>query len=98
NLYLAGKPDNVAADDFWRWDDTIVTLDESLVNQLVSGHPHEIGAIRGIDDVPLAPRGPGPSELCAIFVPDNYTPQRPAPLVLLLHGKGISEASELAAP
>lgn len=98
NLFIAGKPDNVSADDFWRWDETIVALDESLVDQLVSGRSHEIGAIRGIDDVPITPRAGGPSEPCAIFVPDTYTPQRPAPLVVLLHGKGTSEASELAEP
>src|SRR5437016_5762281 len=35
---------------------------------------------------------------CAMYVPETYEPDKPAPLVVLLHGKGVSESAELAEP
>ena len=98
NLFVAGKPENVPASDFWDWNASIVSLDESLVDQLVAGKFHPIASVRGTDEIVVTTAKGAPLEPCAIAVPPNYTSDKPAPLVVLLHGKGIYEASEMSEP
>jgi len=97
-LFLASKPDDATAADFWDWSTAIVALDSNLVDQLTTGTYHPISAVRGIDDIPIPTSGGGPPAPCAIDVPASYSPDKPASLVVLLHGKGVSEASVLAEP
>jgi len=97
-LFIASKPDNATVSDFWDWSTAIVAMDASLVDQLTTGTYHPIGAVRGIDDIPIPTSGGGPPAPCAIYVPANYSPDKPASLVVLLHGQGVSEASVLAEP
>jgi predicted esterase len=98
SLFIASKPDNASASDFWDWNATIVALDSSLVDQLTTGTYHPLGAVRGIDDIPIPTHASGPPAPCAIDVPSTYSPDKAATLVVLLHGKGVSEATELAEP
>lgn len=97
-LFVAGKPANASTAVFWDWNAAIVALDESLVEQLVGGTYHSLAAVRGLDDVPIASSPAGHFIPCAIDVPPSYSVDKPAPLVVLLHGKGVSEAAELADP
>jgi predicted esterase len=98
NLFIASKPNNASPADFWDWNASIVALDASLVDQLTTGTYHPLGAVRGIDDIPIPTHAGGPPAPCAIDVPASYSPDRPATLVVLLHGKGESEAIALAQP
>jgi phospholipase/carboxylesterase len=98
NLFAAGKPENVPANDFWNWNASIVTLDEGLVDQLTTANFHQAGSIRGTDEILVTEATGLPLQPCAIAVPHNYSPDKPAPLVVLLHGKGVSEASEISEP
>lgn len=98
NLFIASKPDNASASDFWDWNASIVALDASLVDQLTTGTYHPLGAVRGIDDIPIPTHAGGPPAPCAIDVPAGYSPDKPATLVVLLHGKGESEATALSEP
>jgi predicted esterase len=98
NLFIAGKPDSVSATDYWDWNAAVVGLDESLTAQLTSGATHALSGVRGLDDIPLATAKGGGIAPCAIDVPSSYSPDKAAPLVVLLHGKGVAEATEIAEP
>src|SRR5579872_1462742 len=77
---------------------TEADLDASLIGQLASGHPHNLSAVHGADDVPFRAVADGLQQPLGVFVPESYDSHVPAPLVVMLHGFSQTEADEIAAP
>lgn len=66
-------------------------LDSSLVDQLGTGSYHDVGRVRGMDDVLFRSPADNSMQPMAVYVPASYDPIRAAPLVVFLHGKTWTE-------
>lgn len=71
-------------------------LDASLVEQLATGRYHDVGSVRGMDDVLVRSPADGSMQPAALFVPSDYRPDHPTPLVVFLHGRTWTENDVLA--
>jgi predicted esterase len=76
----------------------IATLDLSLANQLLTGAYQSMGAIRGLRETLVRSSKDGTMQPVAVYVPQSYDANRPAPLVVLLHGRPQSETQLLSPP
>jgi len=76
----------------------IATLDASLVDQLSTGVLHDAATVRGVDDILVKSPVDGTLQPVALFVPESYDPSKPAPFVVFLHGRGLTEAETLGVP
>jgi S-formylglutathione hydrolase FrmB len=76
----------------------IASLEKSLIDQLATGNYRDIGSVRGLDEVLVKSPADGTMQPVALFVPARYDPQKPAPLVLFLHGRTWTEADMLGVP
>ncbi len=74
------------------------TLDLSLATQLLEGSYVGMDSIRGFGEVLVRSSRDGTMQPVAIYVPANYSPNRPAPLIVMLHGHPQSETQLLAPP
>ncbi len=73
-------------------------LDLSLATQLVKGTFAPMGSIRGLGETFVRSSKDGTMQPVAVFVPSTYSPDRPAPLVVFLHGRLQPETRLLAQP
>ncbi len=92
------RPAYETPDQFLDFANTVSILDPSLVNQLATGKRHSIGAIRGMDDVPVPSVIDNTWQPFAFFLPPSYEGSKPAPLVVFLHGAMQSEVTVIASP
>jgi predicted esterase len=84
-----------------QWSQTVrqtATLDLSLANQLLTGSFDSMASIRGLGETFVRSSRDGTMQPVAVYVPANYSPSRPAPLILMLHGHPQSETQLLAPP
>ncbi len=72
-------------------------LDLSLATQLLRRSFTPISAIRGLAETFVRSSTDGTMQPVAVYVPLNYSPARPAPLVVFLHGR-LQPESHLIAP
>lgn len=72
-------------------------LDVSLAAQLISGSYQAMNAIRGAGETFVRSSKDGTMQPVALYVPFTYSSQRPAPLIVFLHGWQQPE-SHLVAP
>jgi predicted esterase len=78
-------------------DTTLVAqLDASLVEQIVSGAYQPPAGVRGAGSLVFASSADKTMQPLAVYVPPNYDPNRPAPLIIMLHGQGQTENELLA--
>ncbi|MGB8909089.1 MAG: alpha/beta hydrolase-fold protein [Candidatus Cybelea sp.] len=73
-------------------------LDVSLAVQLMHRSYQPMAAIRGLGETLLRSSKDGTMQPIAVYVPASYSPQRPAPLVIFLHGHQQAESHLLAPP
>ncbi len=82
------------------WQDSVqavARLDLSLATQLLSQSYQEMPAIRGLGETLVRSSRDGTLQPVAVYVPSTYSPERPAPLAIFLHGRQESE-SQLIGP
>ncbi len=83
------------------WSQTvrrIASLDLSLAKQLLEASPSSMASIRGLGEVLVRSSRDGTLQPIAVYVPTSYAPDRPAPLIVMLHGHPQSETELLAPP
>lgn len=83
------------------WSQTIertAALDLSLATQLIDRSYVSMGSVRGLGEVFVRSSADGTMQPVALYVPNGYAPDRPSPLIVLLHGHPQSETSLLAPP
>ena len=84
-----------------QWNDYVrrtATLDLSLAQQLLAGEFVAPASIRGLGETFVKSSRDGTMQPVAIYVPASYRPARPAPLLVLLHGRPQAESELLATP
>jgi predicted esterase len=74
------------------------TLDLSLVEQLLDRKFVPMNAIRGLGEMFVRSSRDGTMQPVAVYVPPSYSPQRPASLLVLLHGRPQPETWLMAPP
>ncbi|MBV8532038.1 MAG: hypothetical protein JO104_12040, partial [Candidatus Eremiobacteraeota bacterium] len=82
------------------WEQVIRTeseLDLSLADQLLDRSFQPMSEIRGLGETFVRSSKDGTMQPVAVYVPTTYSPARPAPLVLFLHGR-LQAESHLVAP
>jgi len=82
------------------WQSTVraaAQLDLSLATQLLAHSYEPMGAIRGLGETFVRASKDGTMQPVAVYVPSSYSPERPAPLVVFLHGR-LQAESHLLAP
>ncbi len=85
--------------DEWKaYLDNEATLDLSLVNQIMARRFRPLGAIRGLGETLVRSSVDGTMQPVAVYVPKSYRADRPAPLVVFLHGRPQSETDLLSPP
>lgn len=83
------------------WSQTvtrIASLDLSLATQLLAHSYRTMASIRGLGEVLIRSSRDGTMQPVAVYVPRDYAPNRPAPLIVMLHGHPQSESQLLAPP
>ncbi len=82
-----------------QWSQTvraIASLDLSLAKQLLAGSDSSMASIRGLGEVLVRSSRDATRQPVAVYVPSTYAPNRPAPLMVMLHGHPQSETQLLA--
>jgi predicted esterase len=74
------------------------TLDLSLVNQIMARRFRPLGTIRGLGETLVRSSVDDTMQPIAVYVPSSYRADRPAPLVVFLHGRPQSETDLLSPP
>jgi predicted esterase len=92
------KPAWMSDADFTDYNKYLVKLDATLVDQLSTTRYHVLASVRGADDTLYRTPADGALQPLAVYVPASYDPKKPAPLVVLLHGRGDSENDMIASP
>lgn len=98
SLSPSAKPAWMSDADFWSVNATMVKLDSSLVEQLVTRDLHSVAGVNGADDVVFRSRADGRLQPLGMYVPPSYQAGRAAPLVVILHGTHQSESDVISAP
>jgi predicted esterase len=94
----SARPTWMSDADFADYNAYLVKLDATLIDQLATANYHALGAIRGADDTLYRTPADGTMQPLGVYVPPSYDPKKPAPLVVLLHGRGDSESDMIASP
>jgi len=94
--YATTRPDWMSETDFWSLGALEIRLDSSLVDQLVSGAPHDLAKTRGADDVIFVSNADHAVQPLAVYVPASYDPSKPASLAVILHGATENENDMIA--
>lgn len=74
----------------------VASLDLSLATQLVDRSYRSMAEVRGFGEVFVHSSRDGTMQPVAVYVPRGYTPGRPTPLIVMLHGQPQSETQLLA--
>lgn len=91
-------PDGYASSDWSATVANVATLDISLATQLLDGSYQRMSSIRGLGEALVASSKDGTMQPVAVYVPRSYSRSRPAPLIVMLHGRPQSETQLLAPP
>jgi predicted esterase len=76
----------------------VASLDVSLAAQLLNGASSSMASIRGLGESLVRSSADGTMQPVAIYVPQSYSPDHAAPLVVLLHGWEQPETTLMAPP
>jgi predicted esterase len=100
DLELLGEapPKNYPADSWRRSIEASSDLDVSLAQQLLQRSFRPMATIRGLGETFVRSSSDGTMQPVAVYVPRRYAPDRPAALVLFLHGRLQAESHLLAPP
>jgi len=76
--------------------ESFADLDTSLATQLIGDSFRPMSSIRGLGETLVRSSKDGTMQPVAVYVPASYSPLRPAPLVVFLHGRSGAESHLLA--
>jgi predicted esterase len=81
----------------WRMlTQNVARLDSSVATQLLRTAYEPLGSVRGLGESFVRSSKDGTMQPVAVYVPGAYSPSRPAPLLVFLHGRLQSESGLLA--
>ncbi|HXO17156.1 MAG TPA: hypothetical protein VN909_03220, partial [Candidatus Dormibacteraeota bacterium] len=86
DLLKEPPPPYYPADVWQRSIEAQSQLDVSLAAQLISGSYQAMNAIRGAGETFVRSSKDGTMQPVAVYVPFTYSAQRPAPVIVFLHG------------
>ncbi len=96
DLFVQPAPADYPA-QLWRpLLESFAELDASLATQLMQESFRPMGSIRGLGETFVRSSKDGTMQPVAVYVPTTYSPLRPAPLVVFLHGRLEAESHLLA--
>ena len=73
-------------------------LDVSLARQLIARSYQPMASIRGMGETLVQSSKDGTMQPVAVYVPTQYSPSRPAQLMIFLHGRGQAESHLVTLP
>src|SRR5579863_1954920 len=91
-------PNGYADSDWSAMVSNVSTLDVSLAKQLLARSFVPMNSIHGLGETFVRSSQDGTMQPVAVYVPRSYAASRPAPLVVLLHGRPQSETQLIAPP
>jgi pimeloyl-ACP methyl ester carboxylesterase len=91
-----GVPQGYSAAEWSQTVARLAGLDLSLATQLLHQTYDSMSSVRGLGETFVRSSQDGTMQPVAVYVPSTYAPARPAPLVVLLHGRPQSETQLLA--
>lgn len=97
-IALSARPAWMDQRSFVDYNTFLVRLDESIIDQLASGHYHDMRSVRGAEDLLMKSPADGSLQPVAVYVPPSYDATRPVPLVVFLHGRTASENDIISSP
>jgi predicted esterase len=97
DLWSAPAPSGVPQRNWERLRDTEAQLDLSLATQVLRRSFAPMAGIRGLGETFVRSSKDGTMQPVAVYVPRDYSPARPAPLLVFLHGH-LQAESHLLAP
>jgi poly(3-hydroxybutyrate) depolymerase len=97
DLLEQSAPAGYPAQSWQRSVEAAARLDLSLATQLLSHSYRPMSAIRGLGEALVRSSKDGTMQPVAVYVPSSYSPERPAPFVVFLHGR-LQAESHLLAP
>jgi pimeloyl-ACP methyl ester carboxylesterase len=90
-------PNNYSAKMWQRLTEAEARLDLSLATQLLHDSFSPMATIRGLGEAFVRSSKDATMQPVALYVPSTYAPEKPAPLVIFLHGR-LQAESHLIAP
>lgn len=97
-LLIKRAPDRYPAELWERTVRDASQLDLSLATQLLHRSYAPMAAIRGLGETVVRSSKDGTMQPVAVYVPAAYSPARPAPLLVFLHGNAQAESHLIAPP
>jgi dienelactone hydrolase len=97
DLAQSPAPNNYSAQTWQRLIQAEARLDLSLATQLLHAAFAPLAAVHGLGEAFVRSSKDGTMQPVAVYVPSTYTPEKPAPLVVFLHGR-LQPESHLIAP
>src|SRR5580658_992783 len=97
DLLNAAPPSYYTAEQWQHSVQGFSQLDLSLARQLLAGSYQPMESIRGLGETLVRSSKDGTMQPVAVYVPSGYSKDKPAPLLVFLHGRLESE-SRLIAP
>ena len=79
-------------------DALLATLEDSMIDQLISGQARALSAVQGTGAVLLRSSFDKTLQPLSVFVPTAYSSKKSLPLVIMLHGADQSENALMATP
>lgn len=91
-------PSGYTSDEWSQTASNAAVLDLSLATQLLAKRYVPMASIRGLGEALVRSSRDGTLQPVAVYVPRDYAPGKPAPLVVFLHGRPQAESQLLAPP
>ena len=96
DLLNAAPPNYYTAEQWQRSVQGFSQLDLSLARQLLAQSYQPMASIRGLGETLVRSSKDGTMQPVAVYVPSGYSKDKPAPLLVFLHGRLESESRLLA--
>jgi predicted esterase len=96
-MFGSPAPGGVSAANWDELRQNFARLDSSLATQLLDSAYQPMASVRGLGESFVRSSKDGTMQPVAVYVPRSYSPSRPAPLLIFLHGR-LQPESHLLSP
>ncbi|HEX3370312.1 MAG TPA: hypothetical protein VHS56_12100 [Candidatus Cybelea sp.] len=97
SMFDSAAPSGVSAASWEELRQNFVRLDSSLATQLLDSAYQPMASVRGLGESFVRSSKDATMQPVAVYVPRSYSPSRPAPLLIFLHGR-LQAESHLLSP